>query len=112
MLRIWIAEIFISLLLGAVVYRLAFAFLQKYCCAWVVSLASALLLGVGISGVLDFSVSRHALQAEAFLPPEWLVQLSRVIAYLLGAAVVHVILKKRESLGFGPQQGAEEGRHE
>ncbi|MCE5359593.1 hypothetical protein [Candidatus Igneacidithiobacillus taiwanensis] len=101
MLRIWIIEAVISLLLGAVVYRLSYSVLRHYCGAWVVVLLTAVLLGAGISGALDPALL-HDLRANEAPPPTWLLPLTRALAYLFGAWIVERILHKRERLGFGP----------
>ncbi|MGC9129177.1 MAG: hypothetical protein ACP5D5_09835 [Acidithiobacillus sp.] len=102
MVRIWISEAVISLLLGAVVYRLSYTVLRHYCGAWVVVLLSAVLLGAGISGTIDPALLHDLHVSETSLPPTWLLPLTRALAYLFGAWIVERILRKRESLGFGP----------
>ncbi|UTV80909.1 hypothetical protein MQE22_12995 [Acidithiobacillus sp. YTS05] len=102
MLRVWIIETAISLLLVALVYRLIYSVLRNYCGAWVVVLLTAVLLGAGISGPLDPALMHDLHAASETLPPTWFLPLIRALAYIFGGWIVERILRKRERLSFGP----------
>ncbi|WP_291522752.1 hypothetical protein [Acidithiobacillus sp.] len=105
MLRILFIECLFSALLGAVIFRLAYAFLQRRCCAWVVALLTALLLGIGVSGVLHpYLVMSLAETSNRLIPPPWFSQLSRSLCYLAGAWLADLVVRRRERLGFGQKK--------
>lgn len=105
MLRILFIECLFSALLGAVIFRLAYAFLQRRCCAWAVALLTALLLGIGVSGVLHpYLVRSLAETSNRLIPPPWFSQLSRSLCYLAGAWLADRVVRRRERLGFGQKK--------
>ncbi len=105
MIRLLIIECVLSALLGAIVYRLAYAFLGQRRKAWVVALITAAALGAGVSGVIDPYLLREFtdVTGKSYVLPEWLIQTLRAFTYLLGAALAHRVVKKREALGFDHQ---------
>lgn len=104
MIRIVIAECLLSGLLGAILYRLAYAILGRRSKAWIVALLTAIALGAGVSGVLDpYLLREFAAKSSSCHLTCWLVQTLRAVAYLFGAFVADRVVKKRESLGFDHQ---------
>lgn len=105
MIRLLIIECLFSALLGAIAFRLAYAFLGQRRHAWVVTLVTAVILGAAVSGYIDphllhdFAV-RHP---EALTIPPWFLQALRAGTYILGAAIAAAVIKKREALGFDHQ---------
>ena len=101
MIRIVIAECLLSGLLGAIVYRLAYAVLGRRAKAWIVALLTAIALGAGVSGVLDpYLLREFAAKSSSCHLACWLVQTLRTAVYLFGAFVADRVVKKRESLGL------------
>ena len=105
MIRVVVIECLLSFLLGAIIFRLTYGFLSQRRWTWLVTLITAAIFGVLVSGRIDphlrHDFATHLPEIQSI--PPWLIQTLRASVYLWGAWLSATIIKKREKIGYTDQ---------
>ncbi|WP_051848845.1 hypothetical protein [Thiomonas sp. FB-Cd] len=100
-IRILLIETLLFGLLGAVVFRLLFAFIRRLGIVWLLSLVAALGVSFTVSGSLDPRLLREWGSASASVSP-LLIRALRALAWLAGAVLAQFAVARRARLGLEP----------
>ena len=103
MIRILLVEILLFGLLGAIAFRLSFAFIRRMAVAWAISVLLIVVITIFLSAAVDpqllreWSGSPHGTSLPAIV-----LRAVRAAAWLLGSLLAWLAVRKRKALGLEP----------
>jgi hypothetical protein len=102
MIRILLVEALLFALLGAIAFRLLFAFIRRMAIAWAISVLLIVVITIFLSASVDpqllheWGGSLHGDLSAIVL------RAVRAAAWLLGSLLAWLVLRKRKALGLEP----------
>lgn len=103
MMRILIIEFIFSGIIGAVFYRLAWAFTSKHSVSWIVVLIIMAVLYFFVPGNIDdFLIQEYGGGSMASLHPLF-IKMLRSAGLIVGTCLAAIIIVRREKKGLGKE---------
>lgn len=103
MIRILLIEVLLFGLLGAIVFRLLFAFIRRMAIAWAISVLLIVVITIFIGTRVDPQLLHEwggSLRSAAL--PAIVLRAVRAAAWLLGSLLAWLAVRKRKALGIEP----------
>lgn len=102
MIRILLVESLLFLLLGAIAFRLSFAFLRRMVVAWAISVLLIVVITISIGARIDPALLHEFGASPRSVFPAIVLRGVRVAAWLLGSLLAWLAVRKRKALGMEP----------
>lgn len=103
MIRILLVETLLFTLLGAIAFRLLFAFIRRMAIAWAIGVLLIMVITIFLSASVDPQLLHEwggSLRGAAV--PAIVLRAVRAAAWLLGSLLAWLAVRKRKALGMEP----------
>jgi hypothetical protein len=102
MIRILLVETLLFGLLGAIAFRLSFAFIRRMAIAWAVSVLLIVMITISIGARIDPALLHEFGASPRSVLPAIVLRAVRAAAWLLGSLLAWLAVRKRKALGMEP----------
>ena len=102
MIRILLVETLLFGLLGAIAFRLLFAFIRRMAIAWAISVLLIVVITIFLSASVDPQLLHEWGASPRSVFPAIVLRAVRAAAWLLGSLLAWLAVRKRKALGMEP----------